>query len=244
MDKIEHKNEEEKNIRKALTNKLKNTPIPNDELLENLGLFLNSQNLSRILFFYEIYKKIQNTHGVIFEFGTRWGNISSTLVSLRSIFEPFNRTRKIVCFDTFSGFKGINEKDNYKYTDKFSVSRNYEEYLYSILELQEAFNPIKHIKKFEIVKGDVESTLPKYLTDNPETLVSLAVFDMDLYRPTKAALLHIKNFLHAGSILVFDNLCDEVFPGETNAFREVFSLEQVSLKRIPITARLSYIQLK
>jgi hypothetical protein len=48
---------------------LKSHLIPSDEIIPNLGLFLNSKTLSRILFFNEIYKKILNVHGVAMEFG-------------------------------------------------------------------------------------------------------------------------------------------------------------------------------
>ena len=71
----------------------KTTPVPDDEILANLGIFLTSKNLSRLLFFYEIYKKIVHTHGIIVEFGVRWGQTLSLLSALRGIFEPFNRRR-------------------------------------------------------------------------------------------------------------------------------------------------------
>lgn len=32
-------------------------------------------------------------------------------VNLRGIYEPYNYTRKIVCFDTFIGFQHLDEKD-------------------------------------------------------------------------------------------------------------------------------------
>jgi hypothetical protein len=51
----------------------KNTPIPKEQLLNNLGLFINRQSLSRILIMNELYKKILNIHGIICEFGVYWG---------------------------------------------------------------------------------------------------------------------------------------------------------------------------
>ena len=52
--------------------------------------------------------------------------------------------------------------------------------------------------------------------------MSLAIFDFDIYKPTKAALEAIKPHLFKGSVLVFDELADDIFPGETVALREVF----------------------
>lgn len=222
----------------------KTSPVPEDEMLPNLGLYLSSKNLSRLLFFYEIYKNIVNTHGVIMEFGVRWGQTLSLMSALRGIFEPFNRHRKIVGFDTFEGFKGMEEKDGGKCKCKdgsFSVSSGYEDHLSEVLSLQEKMNPMAHIERYELVKGDASRTIPRYLKEHPETLVSLAVFDFDIYAPTKSALEAIEPHLFKGSVLVFDELCDDIFPGETVALREALGLRDLRIQRMPMTARLSYV---
>ncbi|MEA2905413.1 MAG: hypothetical protein QOI12_2800 [Alphaproteobacteria bacterium] len=233
----------EKDVARAFVELFKAAPLPDDEILPNLGLFLTSKALSRVLFFHEIYKKILNTHGVIMEFGVRWGQSLSVLSALRGIFEPFNRHRKIVGFDTFAGFKGMSEKDGTfcnSVDGSFSVSENYEQYLDRLLALQEALNPIPHLKKYELVRGDAADTIPAYLKQHPETLISLAILDFDIYEPTKAALAAIKPHLFKGSVLVFDELCDPYFPGETIALREVFGLSDLKIERLPMTARISY----
>ena len=225
----------------------KSSPLPDDEVLANLGLFLTSKNLSRLLFFYEIYRKIVHTHGIIVEFGVRWGQTLSIMSALRGIFEPFNRHRKIVGFDTFEGFKGMSEKDGDLCKCKngsFSVAPSYENYLDKILFTQEALNPISHLKKYELVKGDAVITVPEYFKYNPETIVSLAIFDFDIYSPTKVALETIKSHLCKGSILVFDELSDDIFPGETIALKEVLGLNNVKIQRFPMTSRISYIEIE
>jgi len=236
---------EENDFQKQLVNRFKASPLPDDEILANLGLFLTSKALSRILFFYEIYKKIVHTHGIIVEFGVRWGQTLSIMSALRGIFEPFNRHRKIVGFDTFEGLKGMSEKDGELCQCRdgsFSVTQNYEDYLSEILSLQEKLNPIPHLKKYELVKGNAIETIPKYLKKHPETIISLAIFDFDIYAPTKVALEAIKPHLYKGSILVFDELCDDIFPGETIALRETLGLNNVRIQRLPMTARVSYME--
>lgn len=42
------------------------------------------------------------------------------------------------------------------------------------------------------------------------------------------------------SVLVFDEFCDDIFPGETLAVREVFGLNGLRIERMPMTARISY----
>ena len=237
----------EKDAQKAFTALLKQTPLPDDELMPNIGLYVTSKAFSRLLFFYEIYKKIVTTHGIIAEFGVRWGQTLSAMAALRGIFEPFNRHRKIVGFDTFAGFKGISDKDGKLCSNKdgsFSVAPDYENYLAQILALQEALNPIGHLKKFELVKGDACETIPAYLKAHPETIISLAIFDFDIYKPTKAALEAVKPHLMKGSILVFDELADDIFPGETIALQEVFGLNNCRVQRMPMTARVSYMEIE
>jgi hypothetical protein len=234
---------DEKEFFRQLTLELKNSLIPQDELLHNLGLYLTSKSLSRLLFFYEIYRLILKTHGVIMEFGVRWGQTLSILSALRGMLEPFNRHRKIIGFDTFEGFSGISDQDGSKCQCKdgsFSVPLNYEEKLAAILRLQELTNPMSHIKRFELIKGDARATVPAYLKAHPETAVSLAILDFDIYAPTKAALESIKPHLFKGSVLVFDELCDDIFPGETVALDEVFGIRNLRLQRFPMTARVSY----
>lgn len=235
----------EKEAQARLTALLKAAPWPDDEALPNLGLFLTSKALSRILFFYEIYRKILHTHGIIAEFGVRWGQTLSVMAALRGIFEPFNRHRKIVGFDTFTGLKGLSDKDGPRCPSRdgsFSVPAQYDRFLSEVLGLQEALNPIAHLTKYELVAGDAAETVPRYLQDHPETIISLAVFDFDIYAPTRAALEAIRPRLCRGSILVFDELCDDLFPGETVALNEVFGLNNVRIQRLPMTARISYLE--
>ncbi|MDH3414363.1 MAG: crotonobetainyl-CoA--carnitine CoA-transferase, partial [Gammaproteobacteria bacterium] len=105
-DAIVLSSQSEKDILAALYSHFRESPLPADELLPNLGLYFTSKSLSRVLFFYEIYRKILSTHGVIMEFGVRWGQSLAVLSALRGLFEPFNRHRKIIGFDTFAGFRG------------------------------------------------------------------------------------------------------------------------------------------
>jgi hypothetical protein len=100
-----------------------------------------------------------------------------------------------------------------------------------------------HLKRFELVKGDAARTVPAYFKAHPETIVSLAIFDFDIYKPTKAALAAVKPHICKGTILVFDELCDDIFPGETVALQETFGINNLAIKRFPMTARLSYCEI-
>lgn len=236
--------EHEKLIRKEMVQLLKNTPIPDDELLANLGLFLNSKYLSRIFFINHLYSKIIDVPGVVMEFGTRWGQNLALFSAMRSIYEPYNRHRLVIGFDTFTGFLKIGEKDKYfaGLMDKgsFSTTENYAEYLDDIMKHHEQQYPISHIKKYEIRKGDAVVEIGKYLNEHPETIISLAYFDLDLYEPTKECINSIKPYLVKGSILGFDELNTSDCPGETRALQETFGLNNIKLRQYRYSPRVSY----
>lgn len=221
----------------------KNNPISNNEELMNIGLFINRQTLSRLLLINEIYKKIINTHGVIMEFGVRWGQNLALFENLRGMYEPYNYTRKIVGFDTFEGFPQVDKKDIYVNTNDYNVVPNYEEYLNQVLDYHESESPLSHMKKFEIVKGNAIEELPKYLSKHKETIIALAYFDFDIYEPTKVCLELIKDRLTKGSIIVFDELNHPLFPGETEAVMEVLGLRNHHLQRSVLSPNISYIVL-
>ncbi len=233
----------ETKIRQKVVELFKNCPIPDDQLMSNLGLFLNSKNLSRILFIDHIFKQIVDIPGVVFEFGTRWGQNIALFSALRGIYDPFNRHRKIVGFDTFIGFPEISSKDGTSemmLKGNLTLTKGYFEYLTEIMEYHEQENPLSHIKKYDLIKGDANVEIVKYFKNHPETIIALAFFDFDTYKPTKKCLQAIKSHLVKGSILAFDELNDPDSPGETLALDEIFGLNNIRLRRYKFASRTSY----
>jgi len=215
----------------------------NKEFLNALGerawnwdmqVLLKRQVLSRILHYYEIYKLILPVPGVICEFGVQWGATMATLISLRGMFEPYNHARKIIGFDTFEGFQSIAEQDRgFSAPGQYTVPKKYEEQLDEILSMHEALAPIAHIKKFELVKGDACVTVPRYIEENPHLIVACAIFDFDIFKPTKVAIEAVLPRLVKGSVLVFDEVNCAHFPGETQALLEAIGLNRLRLKVDP-----------
>ncbi len=240
---ISYESTKEGAVRDELVKTFRECPIPDSEVLSNLGLFLNSKNLSRILFMNHLYQQIIDVQGIVIEFGVRWGQNSALFAALRGIYEPFNRHRKIVGFDTFKGFPALTAKDGKSKLMRVgadSVTKDYVQYLNRIMELQEMDNPLGHIKKFEMVAGDANVEIDKYLAAHPETIIALAYFDFDLYQPTRKCLEAIRPRLVKGSVLGFDELNDADSPGETVALQEALGLNNISLKRYRYASRVSY----
>ena len=236
--------EEERLQRDRFFRLFKRSPIPDNELMANLALYINRQTLSRLMFVHEIYKQIIGVHGIVIEFGCRWGRNLALFESFRGMYEPFNFTRRIIGFDTFAGFPQVSRedgKDDIVARGHYSVTQGYETYLDEILDYHERESPISHIRKYEIIKGDASKEIGSYLERHQETIVALAYFDMDLYEPTRNCLLAIKDRLTRGSILVFDEINHERFPGETLALQEVVGLGKYPIRRLPFNATTSYL---
>jgi hypothetical protein len=229
--KSEHSNDEQKEKRKFLVNELSNNEfIKGDNLINNLGLFLKTGSLSQILFLNEVYLLIKDIPGSIIEFGCWYGQNIIIFENLRAIYEPFNKLRKIVGFDTFEGYpescKTKIDKNGlysgYLETEIYNIDKNYNEYLEKIVNFHEENNVLPHIKKNEIIKGNIINTLPIYLNKNNYTVVSLVYLDLALYEPTIFVLKNIIPYLVKGSIIILDEFNHPLFRGDTLAFREIF----------------------
>lgn len=212
------------------------SPIPENEQLANVGLFLNRQTFTRLLFLHEMYRHVLDVHGVIMEFGVRWGRDLVALANLRGMYEPYNYLRKVIGFDTFTGFTGVHPADGsgLARVGDYRVTDGYAEYLAEVLDYHEAESPLAHIPKYELVRGDASVTIVEYLERHPETIIALAYFDMDVYKPTRACLEAIRPHLTRGSVIGFDELCFPEFPGETRALMDTFDLAECRLHRSPL----------
>lgn len=233
----------EKKQRQQFIEMFKHAPMSDVDVLLNLGLFIKRQDLMRIFMIDELYKKILPVHGSIFEFGTRWGQNMALFQSLRGIYEPYNHNRKIVGFDTFCGFPSVHSKDGQStavHAGAYTTTEHYEEYLTKILEYHEKESPISHLRKFELVKGDASVKIKEYLANNPETIIAMAYFDLDIYQPTRDCLAAIKPHLTRGSVIGFDELNHHHFPGETLALQEVLGLGRYKIRRGRYSSVQSY----
>jgi len=198
-------------------------------------------SMTRIFYYNELYKKIIDIPGVICEFGVQWGAGMAQLINLRSMYEPHNISRKIFGFDTFTGFSSLDPKDGgFSNTGDYKTISNYKEALEEILILHEASAARSNIKKFFLIEGDASITIDDWLLKNPYAIVSMALFDMDVYKPTKDVLQKILPRLTRGSVLVFDELNCDIFPGETLAVQEVLGLNNIKLRKTPFQPFSSY----
>jgi hypothetical protein len=230
--------------RERLKDLFTQTPLPLDDLLVNLPLYMRSSALAKLLWINELYELIATIPGVIMEFGVWWGANLALFESLRAVYEPYNYSRRVVGFDTFSGYPSVHAKDGADALVRpgaYAVGGDYVRHLEDVLEFHRLENPMAHVREVELVAGDARETIGEYLAQHPETVVALAYFDMQLYEPTKACLEAIRPHLVRGSVLAMDELNTHEFPGETVALQEVIGLDRYALRRSRFLPDRSYL---
>ncbi len=213
---------------------------------ETFPLFIRRQSLSYYLAKYELYKKTLDIKGSIVECGSHLGSSLLLFAKLASIFEPYQIDKKVVSFDTFTGFPSIDKKkDNikHKYTKKNYLNNSNLDLIKNSIKILDKNRFNNHINKVELVKGDATKTIPKYLKENKHCLVSLLYLDFDIYKPTKIALDHFLPRMSKGALVVFDELNDKRWYGETVAYLEKFAKSKVKLKQFNFEPHISYFEI-
>ncbi len=221
------------------------SPLSLQEKIVNPALFMRRQELSYLMANYEIFKLVKNVKGSIFYFGVYHGAGFMNFANLSAALEPFNHTREIIGFDTFSGYPKITRDDtthgkHFRTLVKGGFTSHSKEFLEKLLRQYDQNRPLNHIPKTKLVKGDVCDTLPKYLKENRHTLISLAIFTMNLYEPTKLALQLVWSRMPKEGVVIIHSLNEEYYPGATRAVLETIGPE-VSINTFPFAPNLAYI---
>jgi hypothetical protein len=167
-----------------------------------------------------------------------------TWAQLSSIYEPYNHNRRVIGFDTFSGFPTINVKDksihNTDYTVEGGLCVNSEEDINESIRVYDLNRPIGHISRAGIIKGDALITIPEYIENNDHSVISLLYLDFDLYEPTKVAIQSFFPRMPKGAIIAFDELNQKQWPGETRALIDTIGINQLKIQRFSFLPQLSF----
>lgn len=98
----------------------------------------------------------------------------------------------------------------------------------------------KGFENFKLIKGDVFETLPKYLSDNPETRIALLHLDMDVKDPTHFALDLLYERVVPGGIIVFDDF--NAVAGETISVDEFLDKHRLKIEKLPFYNVPAYVR--
>lgn len=239
--------QQEKDLRFMQEELIATSGMSDLEKFMNFPVFVDRVTMSRFLVRYELFKMVVDIPGSIFECGVLFGGGVFSFALFSSIFEPFNAQRRVVGFDTFKGLPKIHEKDHSKTPSsklhEGAMGYDSHDELMKAAKCFDMNRPIPHLPKIELVRGDIEESMQKYLDENPHVLISLLYIDLDLYLGTKAALEACLPRMPKGSIIAFDEFACERWPGETVALLETLGVQGKTLKRFPFDSYASYLVL-
>lgn len=215
----------------------------NLDKLRNFAKYVPRQTMARFLGKHEMFEHILRIHGNIVECGVFLGGGLMTWAQFSAIYEPVNHSRKIIGFDSFTGFPSVSEKDdgdNRQWARPSGLACPAFEDLKECIRLYDLNRHVGHIPRVELVVGDAMQTIPDYANRNRHLVVALLYLDFDLYEPTKLALETFLPRMPKGAILAFDELNHAAWPGETLAVMETVGLRNLKIRCFPTTPAISY----
>lgn len=221
-----------------LTKLIQENQLTSQDVLENFMLFYRRVNFAKFLTHIELFKHTIDLPGSVVELGVFKGASFMTFLKLCDVYCAGDSLKKVIGFDTWTGFVDLDDKDgaiNVK-RDKVIGGFNASSFLpvlKSAIEIEQRDSMIPRFARAELVPGDCRKTIPDYLKQNPGLRISMLHLDLDLYEPTKVALEHLYERVVPGGVVILDEYGMEGFPGESLAFDEFFNGKRPTLRKFP-----------
>jgi hypothetical protein len=241
------RSEKEQSYAARMEQCIADSPFSNVERLQNFPLYTPRQDLTNFLVRYEIFKRVLEIQGSIVECGVLRGGGLMAWAQFSAIFEPTNHQRRVVGFDTFSGFPKLSKQDRASESEQArpgGLAVDSYDHLQRCIELFDRNRFVGHVPKVELVRGDATKTIPQYLKENPQLIVSLLYLDFDIYEPTLAALKHFVPRMPKGAVIAFDELNLKDWRGESIAVLESLKLRELRIERCSFASVMSFAQIE
>jgi hypothetical protein len=183
--------------------------MPSDDVYSHFNNFIFSNDtklLGKLLHRYDFFNKVKDLPGDIVELGVFKGSGVATFSKFLDIYCP-NSNKKIVGFDIFSPSDANLILDKDGDFDKSKMNIVYSKVPESDLSLAAVDARLQNMqihKKYMLVPGDIEQTLPEFLTQNPGFRISFLYIDVDLDRPTYNGLKYLWDRILPGGVILFD----------------------------------------
>jgi hypothetical protein len=216
--------------------------VLNENVFNNFEKYVRRQSIARFLVRYELFRLIATQKGCIVECGVHHGGGLMAWAKLSSALEPYAIHRRVFGFDTFEGFPAVSAADTGANAQKGGFQTDYDVYT-ELLDRIHEYDENRYLSSFpkvELVKGDATSTIPDFLEQNKDVIVSLLFLDFDLYEPTKAAIEGFLPRMPRGAVIAFDEVNNHWWPGETQAMLEMLSINELRLKKFSFDPNIAY----
>lgn len=179
-----------------------------DDIYMNFNNFMFSNDIKligKLLHRYEYFNRIKHLPGDIVEIGVFKGSGIATFSKFLELYCP-NSNKKVIGFDIFNPSE-YNKSVNDSKLDKERMNTVYSRVKDNELSLKGVENNLSKMcihKKYLLVEGDVEVSIPSFLEKNPGLRVSMLYIDCDLERPTYYSLKYLWDRILPGGIILFD----------------------------------------
>ena len=228
MGNIDKSSKEQTILRKKIMLLLKNTYLPEEQLINHLNLFNRSSLFARYLHYYELYNMIKNNIGLILVYGFNFGSILTSFLSLRAILEPYNYSRKIVGFENSCNSVNLSyyNRDHNNFTnDKygfFEKPKNYQKHILELIKFHEEENLFSHIEKIKLYFNDPYSDTKEQFKNVKDVKISLVYFDRTFCESIDELLNVLACYIDSKTIFCPSTINSFRPTGELDSLRNVF----------------------
>jgi hypothetical protein len=212
----------------SITNFTKKNTV-DDGVYESFNKFIFSNDikvLGKLLHRFKLFEMVKDLPGDTVEVGVFKGSGIATFQKFNELFCP-NSIKKVVGFDIFDATDPNTTLQKDSLNDISEMKKIYDRVDVSELSIEAVrarLDGMNLPSNFILVKGDVETSIPAFLSDNPGFRISLLYLDADLERPTYLALSHLWDRIVPGGLVVFDEF-------EYHKFSEASGFEKFAKER-------------
>lgn len=218
----------------------------NQSLYDSFNYFVFNKDrnvFNKLVSKLEFYNMTRHLTGDIVECGVFKGSGLLVWLKLLDLYEP-NSIKKCIGFDFFgSEFvdKLKNDIDRDIMRQVFTRDKNLSNDDISIEGIRKKILDANFDEsRFELIKGDVCATTLQIVKDKPGFRISILYLDMDLDKPTYAALNNLWNNVVSGGVVVFDEYGYHIW-SESNAVDRFTRKHGLQLHRTRMKAPTAYI---
>ena len=184
--------------------------LPSQNNYDNFNNFIFSDDIKltgKMLHRFEFFLKTKDLPGDIVEIGVFKGSGVSSFLKFIKIYCQ-NSNKKVIGFDIFDTEVADSALNRDSKVDKESMEIVYSRVDNSELLLSSVKNRLLSSgadeDKFMLIQGDVQTSIPEFLENNPGFRCSLLYIDVDLDRPTYYSLTYLWDRILPGGYILFD----------------------------------------
>jgi|TARA_Y100000294_G_scaffold175930_1_gene197126 hypothetical protein len=205
--------------------KIKKSEISKEDFIYQFPVFVGEVNLSRYLFLYECYKKVQKLNGHIADIGTWKGASFFAFAKFVKVFERFSKTH-VYGFDWFQGMQPGKNDANHS-VGKYGASY---EFILKLIKMQNLEN-LAIIKKMNL-----EKQFKNFIKDNRWLRFKLVFIDCGIEKVLVSTVRNIWPRIVNNGILILDHYNDAGSPSESDVLDSVVGrnvIQQMPFVRQP-----------